>query len=287
MAEPILHLVTSSLVGDTFGGGALSGITSVLGLTAITWSVVLPLTLYKKLYGIGVAYGFSVAAGGLALLQVLPPSGAAAGPAVLLTQASIFYGVRLSLYLLLRQATRKGSAPTIENGSLVGRVLFSFSLALFYAFLITPMLYAMRGASPLSSLVQAGALLAWGGAGLEAVADLHKFWVKQGRSSIDQDTKKTFVGPTGGVYRISRHPNYLGEILFWTGIFVGGIPSVFGEGFTPVVWTASIMGWFGILTIMTKATERLEGRQAETYKGQLQYDQWTKKVPYPLFPLVK
>jgi hypothetical protein len=74
-----------------------SGPYGVLALSAVTCSVVLPLTLYKKVYGIGVAYGFSVLAAGYTILQVMAPSSHAA---TLLAQACMFYGARLGSFLL-------------------------------------------------------------------------------------------------------------------------------------------------------------------------------------------
>ena len=76
-----------------------SGPSGILALSAVTWSVVLPLTLYKKMYGIGVAYGFSVAAAGLTMLNVLSTPSSSQS-AVLLAKACMFYGVRLGSYLL-------------------------------------------------------------------------------------------------------------------------------------------------------------------------------------------
>lgn len=259
---------------SAISSGLQSGPYGVLALTAVTWSVVLPLTLRKKVYGIGVAYGFSVFAAGLALLKAFP-SDATSG--VLLAKACIFYGARLGSYLLLREAARNQKS-TIKNGSIPSRVTFSLSLALLYAFLTTPALYAMRGPVT-SSIATGGACLAIFGAVLEAIADAQKFIVKQ----TNKDVKEEFVGPTGFVYRISRHPNYLGEVLFWTGLFVGGAPS-FGKSI--IAWASSSLGLAGIVSIMLQATKGLEKRQEERYGGQEKYDTWKKRVPSSLIPFL-
>lgn len=85
----IASMITSNLQAGPYG---------VLALSAVTWSVVLPLTLYKKVYGIGVAYGFSVMAAGYTLLQIM--SASSSQSAILMAQACIFYGARLGGYLL-------------------------------------------------------------------------------------------------------------------------------------------------------------------------------------------
>jgi steroid 5-alpha reductase family enzyme len=266
-----ISLVTSNLQSGPFG---------VLALATVTSSVVLPLTLYKKVYGIGVAYGFSVFAAGLALLNVFSANASSAASGVLLAKACMFYGVRLGSYLLLRDAARKQESK-IKNGPVSSRITFALSLALFYAFLTTPALYAMRNTPALASSVVAtsGAYLAWFGAGLEAVADAQKFLVKQANKDVDG----TFVGPTSLTYQISRHPNYLGEVLFWTGLFVGGAPS-FGRSIP--AWLCSGLGLAGIVSIMLKAASGLEKRQEEKYGGQEKYDNWKKQVSASLIPFI-
>lgn len=51
------------------------------------------------------------------------------------------------------------------------------------------------------------------GLGLEAVADIQKF-----RFTSDPLNKNKWI--QSGVWRYSRHPNYLGEMLVWIGVFI-------------------------------------------------------------------
>ena len=48
--------------------------------------------------------------------------------------------------------------------------------------------------------------------------------------------------------------------------------------------TSNHISLLGIVSIMSKATSRLEGRQDEKYRGQEKYDTWVRKVKAPLFP---
>eukprot|EP00521_Asterionellopsis_glacialis_P013909 CAMPEP_0195309332 /NCGR_PEP_ID=MMETSP0707-20130614/38685_1 /TAXON_ID=33640 /ORGANISM="Asterionellopsis glacialis, Strain CCMP134" /LENGTH=305 /DNA_ID=CAMNT_0040373629 /DNA_START=568 /DNA_END=1485 /DNA_ORIENTATION=- len=122
-----------------------------------------------------------------------------------------------------------------------------------------------------------GVGMAWTGAGLEALADAQKFIVKFIHEGNDYD----FVGPTGWTYRLCRHPNYFGELVFWFGIFVGGTP-FFGS--SVLAWVASGLGLYGIVGIMTTATRAAEKRQNEKYSGQLRYEGWKVEVPGALVP---
>jgi steroid 5-alpha reductase family enzyme len=99
-------------------------------------------------------------------------------------------------------------------------------------------MYALRVPAT-SKIAMSGAYLAWFGAVVEAVADAQKCLVKQ----ANKDSEGKFVGPTALVYRISRHPNYLGEVLFWVGLLVGAAPS-FGKSIP--AWACSILGAVGI-----------------------------------------
>jgi steroid 5-alpha reductase family enzyme len=70
-----------------------------------------------------------------------------------------------------------------------------------------------RGPGPLDALAT---LVAAGGIALEATADLQlRRFLRRRR-----DPSEIL---TGGVWAWSRHPNYLGEMLFWWGIFLFGL----------------------------------------------------------------
>jgi steroid 5-alpha reductase family enzyme len=272
------NLVSASLQSGPYG---------VVALAAISAAVVLPLTQVRNLYGISVGYGASVAAISYALYQTFSPS--ASLPQALLASAA-FYGLRLALYLLIRDVA--GWNPSVtrtkEPPARMERIPFALSLALFYACMTTPLLYALRApailGTPLYSMARVGTGMAWTGALLQAIADTHKCVVKQrsrGGGSVNQ---KVFGGPTKGAFALTRHPNYTGEVLFWVGLFVAGSAS-FGNSI--LAWLASATGLFGIYSIMSGATRRLEKRQAEDYGGQKSYEDWKENVPAPLFPFVK
>lgn len=264
----IIAMGTAALRSGPFG---------VVSLWAIASAVVIPMTMYRQGYSFSVGYGFAVMAMGLALLQVFQPT--APLPSTMLVSI-IFYGFRLGAYLMLRDATVPSKAEQIkafDKSPRLQRIPMALSVALFYAFITTPALYACRAAETIPTIVSTiGAGMAALGAALEAIADTHKYIVKRSNEQL-------FVGPTGGVYRISRHPNYLGELLFWTGVFVAGAPT-FGKSI--VAWVASLLGIYGIFGIMTNATNRLDKTQAAKYKGQAKYEAYKLAVKAPLFPFI-
>ena len=301
-----------SLIGALRGGAALetatgaittalrSGPLGVLALTAIASAVVTPLTLYRQAYSFSVGYGFSVFAMGLALLSVfgttltttVTSSSSICSSAPLLLVASIlFYGFRLGSFLLIRQLTvqsKQKQLKSFDKTPLLKRIPLAVSVSMFYAFMVTPALYLCRAASTrtlsgrVNSIASAGAALAWIGALMEAVADTQKYLAKR-----NKDGSTDFVGPTTGLYAISRHPNYFGEVVFWFGVLVSGAPTFVGTTISSAIiipLACSLLGFVGIYKIMTGATDRLDKKQEENYGGQQLYDDWKNQVPNKLAP---
>jgi len=276
----------------------------VAGLSAISASAVVPLTLIRQAYSFSVGYGAAVAAMCASLIGVfgLPNpatkaawnvSGAGAAAPQLLAYAGLIYGVRLAAFLFLREVavpSKKEQIKKLDKTSKPARIPFSAAVGLFYAFMVSPVLYAVRTGAELScpfgictaatlgKVQWAGVGLAFFGLAMEATADMQKFLVKW-----NYGYTSSFVGPTGGLYGLSRHPNYAGEILFWAGIFLGGLPA-FGKNV--VAWLAGSIGLWGIVSIMTGATKRLDEKQADRYESQISYKSWRKDVKAPLFPFV-
>jgi len=269
----------TNLLPQTLSTSLLSGLGGVPSLWAIASAVIVPCTLYRQAWSFSVGYGLSVLALGLSIFHTF---GSLSGAPLLLTTAVIFYGARLGGFLYFRNLTVKSKGDQIKNMDKtprLKRIPLALSVSLFYSFLVSPALYAVRAGNvtpPLWNKISvAGSGIAWLGAILEAVTDTHKYINKMGNDNED------FVGPTGGAYSLVRHPNYLGELLFWFGLFIGGAPS-FGKQIVP--WVCSSFGLFGIYSIMTGATKRLDGKQAEKYAGQTKYTEWRARVKSPIFP---
>lgn len=109
----------------------------------------------------------------------------------------------------------------------------------------------------------AGWSLAAVGLVIEAVADQEKFSYRQDASP----EKPRFLAT--GTWRYSRHPNYLGELMFWWGVFIS-CSSVFAQegaqyGYltvaSPVFITALLLGGSG-LPIVERTQNRKLGSDA-------------------------
>ena len=88
---------------------------------------------------------------------------------------------------------------------------------------------------------------------------------------------------TKGLYRIVRCPNYLGEIIFWTGVTISGITTYKGA----FQWALAIIAYISIVYIMFNGAQRLEKRQMGRYGNDKEYKEYADHTPIiiPFLPI--
>ena len=88
---------------------------------------------------------------------------------------------------------------------------------------------------------------------------------------------------TKGLYTFVRCPNYFGEILFWTGVFVSSLDILNGIG----QWLTAVISYICIVYIMFNGAQRLERRQMARYKDDAEYKAYADKTPIiiPFLPV--
>ena len=84
-----------------------------------------------------------------------------------------------------------------------------------------------------------------------------------------------------GLYSFVRCPNYLGELLLWTGVFVSGL-NIYH---TVLEWGVALLGYIGIIYVMFSGARRLEIRQDKNYGHMPAYQTYVKTTPI-LLPFV-
>lgn len=233
----------------------------------------------KYVWFISIGYGFSVAAIGVALLCMFRGNMETA----LLIQCLLFivYGLRLGGYLAYRElrmsSYNKKMKTEIKDGKgmpIVAKCGIWISAALLYACETSPVLFRLENGKTAGASVAAGIVISVLGLVVESAADVQKSRAKKIRPGRFVDT---------GLYRIVRCPNYFGEMLFWTGVFVSGIGSNSGVW----QWIAVLTGYLGIIYVMFGGARRLEIRQNKSYGSDPEYQEYVKKTPImiPLIPL--
>ena len=231
-----------------------------------------------------IGYGFAIAAEGILLLALFG-SGLTLGT-VLCCAIFVVYGCRLGGYLAYREAKLKSYhkhlGDEIKDSKtipFVAKVSIWFFCAVLYVTMVSPLFYRLANGSGSDVFTYVGAVLMLLGFLMETEADREKKAAKAKNPHRFVDT---------GLYRLVRCPNYLGEVILWTGVLVVGFGSLTGAG----QWAMAVIGYLGILYVMFSGARRLELRQNRTYGEDPEYQAYIRKVPIllpfvPLYSVVK
>lgn len=233
----------------------------------------------KFVWFISIGYGFSITGLGAAMLimfydRLTPVT-------VILAVLCMVYGCRLGGYLLVRekksasyQKTMKNDIKDGSNMKLISKILIWVSCALLYFCEVSPVFFRLKNDAPTDFAGIIGAAVMALGIVLESAADYTK-------NKFKKEHPRRFCDV--GLFRIVRCPNYLGEVLIWTGVFVSGVTALSGA----LEWIAALAGWICIVYIMFGGARRLELRQNRNYGDDPEYQQYVKKTPIliPLVPL--
>ncbi len=260
---------------------------SLLGILLGVCALLCAVGFYKFVYFLSIGYGFAVAGGSIAtlILYLINPSDTPLW--IMLVQTALFlaYGIRLSGFLLVRELKNVSFKKTDvakdtlkKNGEkkMPIFVLFTIwvSVAVLYTAQVSPMLFRYVGDCEDYLVPVIGFVISVFGLILETVADNQK--------SAQKKVRPDMVA-TKGLYRMVRCPNYLGEILFWTGVFVSGITAYGTVG----QWITAILAYICIVYIMFNGAQRLEKRQMARYGDNEEYNHYADKTPIiiPLLPI--
>ena len=200
------------------------------------------------IYFFSIGYGFTISV--LSVATAIIFRDVITLPIALLCAVLFIYGIRLGLYLLIREKKSEAYKKT------------------FY-------LYNMAEGLPVNDAwAWAGTIIATLGIVIEAIADAHKSKSKKVNPGRYVDT---------GLYRIVRCPNYFGEILMWTGTFI----ICFGACCNVWQWVIASLGYICIVYVMFSGARRLEMRQEETYGKDVAFKEYTAKTPLiiPFVPI--
>ena len=241
--------------------------------------VISSIGFYKYIYFISLGYGFSVASISVASLIAFRENLSVA--TILFCVLFILYGLRLSGYLLLREVVsssyRNKLKTEIKDGKtmkMVAKIAIWVTCALLYACQTAPLYFRLYENADVNISLLIGMVIMVIGIAIESIADIQK-------NAAKKTAPNRFVST--GLYRLVRCPNYLGEMLFWTGVIVSAIGALSGV----LPWVLAITGYLGIIYVMFSGARRLELRQNRTYGQDPEYQAYVKKTPImvPFIPL--
>ena len=232
------------------------------------------------IYFFSIGYGFGVSALAVTLAALFHD--ALTIPTALLCAVMFIFGCRLGLYLLTREK-RSPEYKKILYGPDAAKkkplfvvIMVWLFCALLYVGQVSPVAFYLANkiaGAPVNEIFPwIGAALMAAGVALEAIADAQK-------SAAKKINKHSFVDT--GVYRLVRCPNYLGELVIWTGVFI----VCFGACCSWWQWLIAAIGYLGIVYVMFSGARRLEIRQNKAYGNDPEYQAYIKKTPI-LLPFV-
>ena len=260
---------------------------TLLGILLAVCAVLCAVGFYKFVYFLSIGYGFAVAGGGLAIfiMYLLNPSETPIWLVLIQMVLFIAYGVRLSGFLLVRELKNISFKKTdVAKDTLAKNnekkmpvfVLATIwvSVSVLYVAQVSPMLFRYTNASVDVIVPMIGVVISIAGLILESIADNQK--------SAQKKVRPDMVA-TQGLYKLVRCPNYLGEIIFWTGIFVSGVTTYATVG----QWITAVLAYICIVFIMFNGAQRLEKRQMARYGENAEYNTYANKTPIiiPFLPI--
>ncbi|MBQ8201957.1 MAG: DUF1295 domain-containing protein [Clostridia bacterium] len=251
----------------------------LMWIVLVVCAIACAVGFYKYVYFLSIGYGFAIAAGAVATAVIF--AGRMDWVAALQMVLFIAYGARLSGFLLVRElksASFNKAMKSVMKPEKPLPIFVSVSIwvcvAILYTMQVSPMFYRLYNSTADVTMPVIGAVISVLGLLLESAADKQK---------SEQKKKNPDMVATEGLYRIVRCPNYLGEIIFWTGVLVGAFTALQGAG----QWIVAILAWVLIVFIMCNGAQRLEKRQMARYGKDKAYSDYANKTPiiFPFVPL--
>ena len=226
-----------------------------------------------------IGYGYAVAGIAVTVLVWGAVGGGLTPGLVAALVVAACYGIRLGTFLLRREMGNKTYKKLLDTK--VGKeppvFVKAFAwlfMGLLYIFETAGLIFRLGNGAPDDALLYVGVVIMAAGAVIEALADKQKSAQKAARPDMVA---------TQGLFRLVRCPNYFGEMLFWTGVFLSGVTIYQGVW----QWAAAVFGYVCIIYIMLDGAKRMEKGHIARY-GQLEeYKAYAEKTPlvFPFIPL--
>ena len=234
------------------------------------------------IYFFSIGYGFSISA--LAVTLVILFHDSLTVPTAIICAVMFIFGCRLGLYLLTREKRSPeykkilyGPDAAKKKPVFVVIAVWIFC-ALLYVGQVSPVTFYLAnrsgGAAVNEVWAWAGAAMMAAGVALESIADAQKKAAKKINRHRFVDT---------GLYRFVRCPNYLGELVIWTGSFI----VCFGACCNVWQWVIAAIGYIGIVYVMFSGARRLELRQTKVYGEDPEFRAYVRNTPIllPCIPI--
>jgi len=225
---------------------------------------------------VSLGYAYSIAAMGITNLILFRKELTFA--TVILNILAMIYGCRLGTYLYIRGKSssfinkNKQDKGEEKEKSFMIKISIWLPCAFIYACELSPVFFRLKNGISDDVMAYVGIAVSCMGILFESLGDHQKSAAKKKDPTRYVDT---------GLYKFVRCPNYLGEILFWTGIILSGTTAMKGVW----QWLAACFGYICIVFIMLGAARTLELRQKKSYGNDDRFQVYANSTPI-LFPFI-
>ena len=178
------------------------------------------------------------------------------------------WAVRLSTFLFLRVKKIGEDIRFKKIKKSFSRYLFTFTLQGFWVFMcVFPALIILNSIeSRLDIYTLIGCIVWLFGFVFQVIADIQK-------SKFNKNKKGKFI--SNGLWSISRHPNYFGEFLIWTGVTIISLSSL--SGFQYLVLLTPIFVY--LLLNKVSGVNLLEEIGDRRWGHKIEYQNYKKNTP--------
>ncbi|MDJ0698713.1 MAG: DUF1295 domain-containing protein [Woeseiaceae bacterium] len=253
--------------GDRIGNIPVFAICGALAF-GINWLVFIPSSLaqtehYYDLTG-GLTYITTV-------IVAVVLSGTTDPRALLVAAMVLFWSLRLATFLFRRISSAGGDDrfDTIKNRPV--RFFMAWTLQGLWVLLTAAAAFAVitgGESKPLGAVGIAGIVVWFAGISIEIASDRQK-------SNFRSDPANAGKFISTGLWAWSRHPNYFGEIVLWTGIAIIALPVLQGWQWATLISPVFV----AFLLIKVSGIPLLEAKADARWGGQDDYESYKRNTP--------
>ncbi len=173
-----------------------------------------------------ITYSLSFAT--LAIFGLVYANGTNSIPKIILSALVILWAIRLGAFLLYRVSKLGKDDRFDQIRTNPVRFLRFFLIQAIGAWIIAvPFLYRLLENPGTNTSWDSILTIEWIGWGFALIGLIVETVADQQKSNFKNQPNNSSKLFTEGLYDIVRYPNYTGEILFWTGIFIASMPAIY------------------------------------------------------------
>jgi len=271
-------LISLAVIFATISFAKLSGSEVVMKaawyVLIIHWIAFIPALLFKteKFYDLtgSICYAFS------AIFVYIQTYGISFSLSLFISLAVLIWTLRLGGFLLIRvlDAGEDKRFRTIKTNPTQFFMTFNLSALWVVICSLCALTAVSNGVFEVSPIFYLGLSVFMAGFLIEVIADNQKTSFR-----AIPENRNSFI--TTGLWSVSRHPNYFGEVTLWAGIAIMSVPYLQGIQY----WTLISPIFSFVLIYFVSGVRMLEARANVKWGENLDYQAYVKKTPI-FFPRI-